>query len=70
MNAWRAQPSVTEANSHIDWPSKGLSRRTPDLSKQACTGHFYVTYRSHAASVQVGHELQLWLRAGLASALL
>ncbi len=33
-----AQPSVIEAKSHIDWPSRGLSRGTPDLSKQACTG--------------------------------
>ncbi len=33
-----AQPSVIEAKSHLDWPSRGLSRETPDLSKQACKG--------------------------------
>ncbi len=29
---------MIEAKSHIDWPSRGLSRGTPDLSKQAYTG--------------------------------
>ncbi len=33
-----AQPSALEAKSHIDWPSWELSRGTPDLGKQACTG--------------------------------
>ncbi len=44
---------MIEAKSHIDWPSRGRSCGTPDLSKQACTGK----WRSGAQpAVQAEHH--------------
>ncbi len=35
-----AQPSVIEAQSHIEWPSWGVPCGTPDVGKLACPGEW------------------------------